>query len=251
MALPKLRRMNVVVASLLLGMSAAVFAQISDIALKPGFTGDDPSAIRDALARHVPTSGAPKEVGRVKKLIGSVFHRDSPDATLEDAGLARTLAFVVPADHGLHYRSKAHLMLVDVSLADDDTPDAITLKRTVAGPRGRKLVVATEAKAKGFIQNIDEIELDASGGKNQLSVRGKFALARADYDRSAGHVAIVLVCRLVPPYLTETREHTDPTDDEPTDITTRSSVLHASVQDVWVIDQASGKLLAKGLQLAR
>jgi hypothetical protein len=61
----------------------------------------------------------------------------------------------------------------------------------------------------------------------------------------------VLLCRLVPPYLSETRDHSDPTDDEPTDISTRTSILHAKVDDIWLINQEKGVVLAKGLRLTK
>lgn len=247
------RRMTWLLASILLGMSAALHAQTSDITLTPDFAGDDPAAIRDTLAKHVPVGGAttPREIARIRQLIGSVLHRDSANPALSGSGLDRNLAFVLPADHGLHYRNKSHVMLVDVSLSDDDDPTAISLKRTVKGPRGRHLVVAAEAKEKGFIQTVDQIELDASGEKGHLNAQGHFVLPREAYEQSSGHVAIVLICRLVPPFLSETKEHSDPSDEEPTDITTRTSTLHAEVEDVWVIDQAHGTLLAKGLHLSR
>jgi hypothetical protein len=50
-------------------------------------------------------------------------------------------------------------------------------------------------------------------------------LSQAAFDEANGDFAIVLMCSMVPPYLIDRREHRDRSDDEPTDITTRTSPL--------------------------
>jgi hypothetical protein len=221
------------------------------IIVTPDFGGDDPGIIRDVLVREHPEEGAPTLGSRIKQFVGTALPRSLRDHALNDGDLGRELAFVLPAPYGIHYRSKTHVMTVDVGVSDGDHPDEIVLKKTVTGLRGRHLVVAAEAKAKGYIQKIDLVELDAVGKHEETTVHGRFVLSEDAYAQSNGKLAIVLLCRLAPPYLSETRDHSDPTDDEPTDITTRTSTLHARVDDIWLINQEKGLVLAKGLRLTK
>jgi hypothetical protein len=221
------------------------------IVVTPDFGGDDPAIIRDVLVREHPEDGAPTLGSRIKQFVGTALPRRLRDHALDDGDLGRELAFVVPAPYGIHYRSKTHVMTVDVGVSDGDHPDEIVLKKTVTGLRGRHLVVAAEARAKGYIQKIDLVELDAAGRRDETTVHGRFVLSEDAYAQSNGKLAIVLLCRLVPPYLSETRDHSDPTDDEPTDITTRTSTLHAKVDDIWLINQEKGLVLTKGLRLTK
>src|SRR4029077_20960917 len=102
---------------------------------------------------------------------------------LPKASLDRDLAFVVPAPYGIRYQSKTHLLTVNVDLSDDENPGAILLKKTITGPRGRGLVVAPEAKAKGYIQHIDLIELK-SGERNKTTVHGRVTLSQAAFSEA-------------------------------------------------------------------
>jgi hypothetical protein len=221
------------------------------IAVTPNFTGDDPVAVRDALARKLTPGKTRSFAHRVEDLVGEALPRTLRDPALTDAKLSRDLAFVVPAPYGIRYRSKIHLMTVDVGLSDADHPDAIVLSKTVSGPRGRKLVVAAEAKSKGYIQNVDVIELEAVGKHNKTTAHGRFALSQTAFEESDGDLALVLICRVVPPYLTETMDHSDPTNEEPTDITTRTATLYANIGDIWLINRSKGIVLAKGLHLVK
>jgi hypothetical protein len=221
------------------------------IVVTPGFTGDDPAAVRDALARKFTDSKTLSFTHRVEDLIGDALPKTLHDAALMDAKLSRDLAFVVPAPYGIRYRSKVRVMTVDVDLSDSDHPDTIVLKRTVTGPRGRKLVVAAEAKSKGYLQNIDIIELDAVNKHNRTTVHGRFVLSPDAFSQEDGDLALVLICRVVPPYLTQTKDHSDPSNEEPTDITTRTATLHANVGDIWLINREKGVVLAKGLHLVK
>lgn len=54
----------------------------------------------------------------------------------------------------------------------------------------------------------------------------------------------------MPPYLKDLREHHDPTDEEPTDITTRTSTLYVNVHSMWLINPQSGMVLTKKLHLS-
>ncbi|HMC44985.1 MAG TPA: hypothetical protein VKJ77_06645 [Caballeronia sp.] len=231
-------------------------ARIKDVApvgivVTPGFTGDDPAAVRDALARKFTDSKTLSFTHRVEDLIGDALPKTLHDAALMDAKLSRDLAFVVPAPYGIRYRSKVHVMMVDVDLSDSDHPNTIVLKKTITGPRGRKLVVAAEAKQKGYIQNIDIIELDPVNKHNKTTVHGRFVLSPDAFSQEDGDLALVLICRVVPPYLTQTKDHTDPSNEEPTDITTRTATLHANVGDIWLINREKGIVLAKGLHLVK
>ncbi|SAL34657.1 hypothetical protein AWB64_03384 [Caballeronia sordidicola] len=228
-------------------------APAAELAVTPNFTGDDPVAVRDALARKLTPGKTRTFAHRVEDLIGTALPKTLHDPVLTDANLARDLAFVVPAPYGIRYRAKVHVMTVDVDLSDSDHPDAIVLKKTIMGPGGRKLVIAAEAKAKGYIQNVDVIELDITAAKrNKTTVRGRFVLPEAEFEAAGdGDLALVLICRVVPPYLTETVEHSDPTNEEPTDITTRTATLHAHVGDVWLINREKGVVLAKGLHVVK
>ena len=231
-------------------------AQTKDLApvgivVTPGFTGDDPVAVRDALARKFTDSKTLSFTHRVEDLIGDALPKTLHDSALMDAKLSRDLAFVVPAPYGIRYRSKVRVMTVDVDLSDSDHPDTVVLKRTITGPRGRKLVVAAEAKSKGYIQNIDIIELDPVNKHNKTTVHGRFVLSPDAFSQEDVDLALVLICRVVPPYLTMTKDHTDPSNEEPTDITTRTATLHANVGDIWLINREKGIVLAKGLHLVK
>ncbi len=221
------------------------------IVVTPNFTGDDPVAVRDALARKLTPGKVRSFAHRVEDLIGEALPKTLHDTALTDAKLGRDLAFVVPAPSGIRYRSKTHIMTVDVGLSDSDHPDTIVLKKTITGPRGRNLVVAAEAKAKGYVQTVDVIELDTVGKHNKTTAHGRFALSEAAFMQGDGDLALVLICRVVPPYLTETMDHSDPSNEEPTDITTHTATLHANVGDVWLINREKGIVLAKGLHLVR
>jgi hypothetical protein len=221
------------------------------VVVTPNFTGDDPAAVRDALARKLTPGKARSFAHRVEDLVGAALPKTLHDPALTDAKLSRDLAFVVPAPFGIRYRSKTHVMTVDVDLSDSDHTDTIVLKKTITGPRGRNLVVAAEAKAKGYIQTVDVIELDTVGKHNKTTAHGRFTLSEAAFTQGDGDLALVLICRLVPPYLTETMDHSDPTNEEPTDITTRTATLHANVGDIWLINREKGIVLAKGLHLVK
>lgn len=262
MRLQPIRHASLCAACVLLCLSAGAWAQqaasgppapAAALNITPNFAGDDPVAVRDALVRKLTPGKARTFAHRVEDLVGTALPRTLHDPDVTDAKLSRDLAFVVPAPYGIRYRSKIHVMTVDVDLSDSDHPDAIVLKKTIMGPRGRKLVVAAEAKAKGYIQNVDVIELDTTTGKhNKTSVLGRFGLSEAAFEAAGdGDLALVLICRVVPPYLTETVEHSDPTNEEPTDITTRTAMLHANVGDVWLVNREKGVVLAKGLHLVK
>ncbi len=82
---------------------------------------------------------------------------------------------------------------MDIDLSDDDDPQAILLRKAVKGPSGRGLVVAPEAKAKGYIQHVDLIELKPAEG-SKTKVRGRVTLSPAAFAEANGDFAIVLIC---------------------------------------------------------
>jgi hypothetical protein len=263
MRLQKIKVGSVSAACVLLCVCAAARAQTAgatvttpasapvSIVVTPGFTGDDPAAVRDALARKFTDSKALSLTHRVEDFIADALPKTLHDAALMDAKLSRDLAFVVPASYGIRYRSKVHVMTVDVDLSDSDEPDTIVLKKTITGPRGRKLVVAAEAVSKGYIQTIDVIKLDPVNKHDKTTVHGRFVLSPSAFSAEEGDLALVLICRVVPPYLTETKEHTDPSNEEPTDITTHTATIHANVGEIWLVNPEKGIVLAKGLHLVK
>lgn len=214
------------------------------------FVGDDPVAIRDALAEQSFNANSPSLSDRIRNLIHVPVSKAASDRDSTKVSLDRDLAFVVPAPYGIRYRPKTHVLTVDVDLSDDDNPGVILLKKTITGPRGRKLVVAPEAKAKGYIQHIDLIELK-SGERNKTTVHGRVTLSQAAFSEANGDFAIVLMCSMAPPYLTDRREHSDPTNEEPTDITTRTSTLHTNIHAIWLVSPQRGIVLSKKLHLAK
>lgn len=196
--------------------------------------GDDPVAIRDALAqRHL--ASTPASLGdRVRRLIpGGDKHRANPE--LAAIGLDRKVTFLVPATYGLRYQTQQRLLTVDVDMvnADGEGRTGILLRKAITGPRGRGLVIAAEAKAKGYIQRIDIIELDpGKGGKT--TVRGRVRLSSAAYAQTHGEFAIALSGRLVQPYLTEHVEHASrPTTSRPTSRPTRRGCTWISTRFRW------------------
>ncbi|WP_235024486.1 hypothetical protein [Caballeronia arvi] len=224
--------------------------------LAPDFTGDDPEHVRDALAGH-PAPGQPSSItSRVRAFLSHPFHKSQQGASAAAgasqtrAEAARTFTFVIPVSYGVRYLAKKKVLTVNVSLAAPDHPDAILLKQTVIGQSGRKLVVAPEAKAKGFVQTFDVIQLQPEGGI-KTTVRGRMMLPSFDHERGNGEFAVVLICTLAPPYLVDDVEHIAPTDEEPTDITRRTSTLNGSVNAAWLIDRRDGTIITKRLHLVK
>ncbi|SPB13864.1 hypothetical protein NOV72_01129 [Caballeronia novacaledonica] len=224
-------------------------------ALPPNFTGDDPEHVRDALAGH-PAPGQPASItNRVRAFLSRPFRK--PQGASAPAGASqppgqtdRTFTFVIPVSYGVRYLSKKKVLSVNVSLAAPENPDAILLKQTVKGQSGRKLVVAPEAKEKGFVQTVDVIQLKPESGL-KTTVSGRVMLPRFDHERGNGDFAIVLICSLAPPYLTDDIEHSAPTDEEPTDITRRTSTLNGRVDAAWLIDSKEGTIITKRLHLVK
>jgi hypothetical protein len=212
---------------------------------------DDPVKVRDTLAGQTPGAASQSITERLRHLarerFDRLFHRQAASAKDDE----RTFLFMIPAPHGILYRSSVHRLSVNVPLSTDEHPDTIQLYQKVEGQSGRGLVIAPDAKAKGYLQKIDLIQLKEAQGTTKTAARGRLYLPQAAFDQADDNFAIVLVCSLEPPYLIEQREHTDPTDEEPTDITRRISTIYASVQAVWLVNQKDGSVLYKGLQLSR
>jgi hypothetical protein len=209
--------------------------------------GDDPIAIRDTLAKHSIHGNAPSLRDRIRALLP--LRKSSHNLDLTKASLDHALVFVVPVGYGVLYRSNTHVLTVDADLASEDTPGAILLKKTVTGPDGRGLTVAAEARAKGYVQQIDLIGLKLDE-TSKTKIRGHLTISPAMFAKVDGDFAIALICNLTPPYLNDQRTHTDPTDEEPTDITTRTSTLYTEIQAVWLISPQTGTVLAKNLHLS-
>ncbi|AOI87047.1 hypothetical protein [Burkholderia cepacia] len=215
-------------------------------------TGDDPVAIRDALKKLHINSHSPSLPDRVRGLVSSAVDRHGPNPDLASVDLDRDVTFVVPVRYGLRYSSRRHLLTLDVDLFDAERNDraGILLGKVTTGPRGRGLVIAPEAKAKGYIQHVDIIELDSGQGK-KTAIRSRMRLSPAEHARAGGEFALVFSGRLVRPYLTEQTEHVDPSIDEPTDITTRISTLHMDIDDISLVSQSSGIVVSKKLHLSK
>ncbi|WP_244197867.1 hypothetical protein [Caballeronia ptereochthonis] len=228
--------------------------------LPPDFAGDDPEYVRDALAGH-PSPGQPPSItSRVRAFLSRPFGKWEHGASAAsgasrpqaqtNAQSDRTFVFVIPVSYGVRYQAKKKVLTVNVSLAAPEDPRAILLKQTVKGQSGRKLVVAPEAKAKGFVQTFDAIQL-RSEGSARTTVTGRTLLPNFDHGHGNSDFAIVLICTLEPPYLTDDVEHSAPTDEEPTDITRRTSTLNGSVDAAWLIDRQDGTIVTKRLRLVK
>ncbi|WP_242665743.1 hypothetical protein [Paraburkholderia ginsengiterrae] len=165
------------------------------------------------------------------------------------ADLSRDLTFVVAVPYGIRYNAEKHQLTVNVDLSGDD-PAGIVLRKTIRGPSGRRLVVAPEARSKGFIQNIEIIEIDAKKNR-KTTVHGRVILSPEVYAEANGDFAIAIMGNLVPPYFSDRIDHSDPTDDEPTDITTRTSRLYVAITAVWLISPQRGMVLSKALRLSK
>ncbi|MGA7780118.1 MAG: hypothetical protein WCA85_20725 [Paraburkholderia sp.] len=213
------------------------------------FVRDDPVAVRNTLAREPIHAASPTLRERIDKLITLPGHAAQHDNNLAKVGLDHELVFVVPAPYGVVYESKTHELTVDADLSGDDRPGAILLAKSVKGPSGRELVIAPEAKAKGYIQHVDIIELRTQG-HGKTMIHAHFPVSQAAFDKTHGAFAVELRCALMPPYLKDLREHHDPTDEEPTDITTRTSTLYVNVHSMWLINPQSGMVLTKKLHLS-
>jgi hypothetical protein len=215
--------------------------------------GDDPVAIRDALTKlHVGTLPPASLSDRVRGLVSDATDRHAPNPDLAAVGLDRDVTFVVPVRYGLRYQSKRRLLTLDVDLFDAtrDGRTSILLRKVTTGPRGRGLVIAPEAKAKGYIQHIDIIELESGKGK-KTTVRSSMRISHAVYAQANGDFALVFSGRLVRPYLTEQTEHVEPSIDEPTDMTTKVSTLHMDLDNISLVSPSSGVVLSKKLRLSK
>lgn len=214
--------------------------------------GDDPVAIREALEKLHVKSASPSLSDRVRSLIPGVADKHGQNADLAAVNLDREVTFLVPVSYGLRYQSQKHLLNVDVDLVDADGEGrtGILLRKVITGPRGRGLVIAPEAKAKGYIQQIDIIELDPGKGRKS-TVRGRVRLSPAAYAQTHGGFVFALSGHLVRPYLTEHIEHAEPSNDEPTDITTRTSRLYLDIESISLVSPASGAVLLKKLSLSQ
>lgn len=214
--------------------------------------GDDPVAIRDALKKLHISPLSPSLRDRVRGAVSGAAGRHEPNPDLAAVDLDRDVTFVVPVRYGVRYRSHRHLLTLDVDLFDAERDDrtSILLSKVTTGPRGRGLVIAPEAKAKGYIQHVDIIELDSGQGK-KTTVRSRMRLSPAEYARTKGDFALVFSGRLVRPYLTEQTEHADPSIDEPTDITTRTSTLHMDLHGISLVSPSSGVVVSKKLGLSK
>jgi len=235
---------------------AGVDAVSPELVVTPGFGGDDPYAVRDAFTGKDNGNGsnggsAGSTRSQIKEWVGRVLPSNRTVSTLLGDNPGRELALVAPVSRGILYSSTTHVMKVDVSFSDESRPHDIILKKVVSGPDGQKLTFGAQAKSEGFVQTVDVIGIQAVGKRDETTVHGRFALSSSAFSQSDGNLAMVFIGRLVPPYLTEVRSHRDATDDEPTDITTRTSTLHVAVDDIWLIDQTQGVVIAKGLRLTR
>jgi len=229
---------------------------LSANALAPNFTGDDPAQVRDALAGHPAPGQSASITNRVRAFLSRPFHKAQQGASAASGAsqpreqTERTFTFVIPVSYGVRYLSRKKVLSVNVSLAAPENPDAILLKQTVKGQSGRKLVVAPEAKEKGFVQTFDVIQLKPQSGI-KTTVSGRIVLPSFDHAHGNGDFAIVLICSLAPPYLTDDIEHSAPTDEEPTDITRRTSTLNGRVDAAWLIDRNEGTIITKRLHLVK
>ncbi|CAB3746308.1 hypothetical protein [Paraburkholderia solisilvae] len=218
------------------------------------FHSDDPVAVRAALAGKPEEAGKPTLTSRLRELVAGLPRGASHSAStgMAASGVdpqSRNFVFVVDAPLGILYRAQSHLLKVDVPLADDERPGYIVLKKSVTGSSGRRLVIAPDAKAKGYVQYVDRIELEEPG--KRTNARGRLKLSQQAFAAANGDFAIALVCHLVPPYMSDRRVHEEPTDEEPTDITTRTSTLHAEVDEVWLVDMSDGTVLSTKLRLSK
>lgn len=220
--------------------------------LKRPIVGDDPVAIRAALEKQPIKSAAPSLGDRVRSLIPGGAGKHGGNADLAAVGLDREVTFLVPVSYGLRYHARRHLLTLDFDLVDGDGEGrtGILLRKVITGPRGRGLVIAAEAKAKGYIQQIDIIELDPGKG-NKTTVRGRTRLSSAAYAQTHGDFAVALSGRLVQPYLSEHVEHAEPSNDEPTDITTKTSRLYLDLQSISLVSPANGTVLVKKLSFSK
>ncbi|RQS24237.1 hypothetical protein [Burkholderia sp. Bp8998] len=232
--------------------ASAASAVMPDTSPTRPIVGDDPVAIRDALAKQHIKSASPSLSDRVRSLIPGGADTHGHNADLAAVNLDREVTFVVPVPYGLRYQSKRHLLTVDFDLVNGDGEGrtGILLRKAITGPRGRGLVIAAEAKAKGYIQRIDIIELDPGKGRKS-TVRGHVRLSPAAYAQTHGDFVLALSGRLVAPYLTEHIEHAEPNNDEPTDITTRTSRLYLDIESVSLVSPASGAVLLKKRGLSK
>lgn len=214
------------------------------------FVGDDPVVVRDRVANQHAHAGPPSFGDRVLRLVHLPVGNERSHHDSTDSGLADDFTFVVPVRYGIRYQADKHRLTVNVDLSGDGDQADILIKRTVIGPSGRKLVVAPEARAKGFIQQIDVIELE-SGKSKKTTVRASVTLSPAAYAETEGEYAIVITGHIVPPYISDRIDHRDPTDDEPTDITTRTSRLYVDISAIWLISAQRSVVLSKALHLSK
>jgi hypothetical protein len=214
------------------------------------FVGDDPVAVRDALAKENLSGDTPTLRERIRKLIHLPGHQASSMGDSTQTDLNRDLEFVIPVSNGILYRSKTHVLTVDADLSGNDVPQVIQLKKTVVGPSGRGLTVPSEAIARGYVQHVELIELQQDElGKTR--VHGRVMLSHSTFSSVDGDFAVVVLCSIEPPYLSVRHDHSAPSDDNPTDITTTTSTLYANVHAVWLVNPRTGDVLTTKLRLSK
>jgi hypothetical protein len=106
-------------ATVILATEPEISASADVLATRP-FVGDDPIAIRDAMAEQSFHASSPSFSDRVRNLIHVPALKAPSDLDLPKTSLDHDLAFVVPAPYGIRYQSKTHLLTVNVDLSDDD-----------------------------------------------------------------------------------------------------------------------------------
>lgn len=78
---------------------------------------------------------------------------------------------------------------------------------------------------------------------NDLSFR--FRIAKIDAPSVKNFLGIVVIGQIVPPYVTEEHEHEYPTIKSPVELHSVKRSLNLKVDDVWIINMASGAVLSK------
>ena len=183
--------------------------------------GDDPVAIREALEKlHVKGASRPERAR--PRLIPGVADKHGKDTGLAAVSLDREVTFLVPVSYGLRYQSQKHLLKVNVDLVDPDGEGrtGILLRRSLPGREGEnrdrtrgegKRLYPADRHHRSIPEKAGSPPCAAAWGCHPLRTRKRRAGSRS------------LFPGLVRPYLTEHVEHAEPNNDEPTDITTRTS----------------------------
>lgn len=102
---------------------------------------------------------------------------------------------------------------------------------------------------KVTVVEVDEFEtciyLEENSATKIDDLTFNLSISKKDAHKVTHSLSFVIIGKLAPPYASEEREHEQPKMDSPIEINSITKSLAMQIDDVWIVDIASGKVLAK------